>query len=67
MLKDLFVNCLHHQRFLNGQLLSRQTTSTVSELTLTAVTSSDTGYYTCRASNDYSSVYSADAEVIVER
>ena len=53
-------------RFRNGQFLSRDATSGESVLQLTSVTTDDSGYYTCRASNDHSSVYSTDAEVIVK-
>ena len=53
-------------RFKYGEIVKHDATSGVSNLELTDVTADDVGYYTCRASNDYSAIISAAATVLVE-
>ena len=49
-----------------GDIVKHDATSGASSLELTDVTAADVGYYTCRASNDYSAIISAAATVLVE-
>ena len=52
-------------RIKDGGLVSISYTSGTSTLELPSVTSTDTGSYSCRASNDYNAIASSSATVVV--
>ena len=52
-------------RLKDGALVSSDTTSSSSTLEINDASLTDTGSYRCRASNDYTAVYSSPATVVV--
>ena len=55
-----------HVRLKDGEVVATDFSSSDSTHVITNVSQSDTGYYSCRASNDYSAIISTVATVLVQ-